>query len=686
MQEQTDRELLEEFAASQSEAAFRALVDRHLDLVHSVARRVTCNDDLARDVAQMVFLKLATKPGSVPKDIRLLAWLHRTTRHKAIDLVRSENRRRRREEIATQQQQDMEPELDWKELEPVIDEALAKLSKNERTLILARYYERRSHRSTAEELGISEDAARMRTARALEKLRRVLKKRGVATTAALLGTAVAANAVTSAPPALASSICTAAASSIASGAATTTGILAVAKAHVAVVAAVAIGVPIIALQYAQNTKLDDKITKLESEIVALKESDVVPKKHATDVSPENPESETESNAADAEQSLDEILAQRDPLARLRGLLAYVDRIGAESIPDVFAKLRQSTPEWDPDARIASQLLLTRWGSSDPEGAIAYIEKLDYKESANALPTVIAALAAKDPKRAAEWLQDPDNKMAYLPWLNAALAGTITKEWVRHDPDAALEWASTLPEKQRSGAYSGVLGSLAATDPTRASALALDLEPGQARRDVIGQIVGSWGEQAPREAMTWVLSELQGDDLTEGITQTLSSWAIATPREAAEFYEQLPDNAREGRYLRTVASMWARQEPSQAAAWVAAQPEDAGKADAMGHVMWNWTVADPQAASTWLIDQPESPSRDHAIGALAKATFDTDPAAAVTWAAAITDEARRAQTLERGLRNWVRQDADAARRWVQESGVITLDEMHRLLGASAEEKK
>lgn len=122
-----DRQLLDEFIKSRSEEAFRALVDRHLDLVHSVARRVTCNDDLARDVAQTVFFKLASRPDDVPSKINLLSWLHRTARHKAIDLVRSENRRRRREEIAHHQKMiDDTPELDWAELEPVLDEEIGR--------------------------------------------------------------------------------------------------------------------------------------------------------------------------------------------------------------------------------------------------------------------------------------------------------------------------------------------------------------------------------------------------------------------------------------------------------------------------------------------------------------------------------------------------------------------------------
>ena len=49
----SEEEFLKEFAESRSEAAFRSLVERHLDHVHSVARRVTRNDNLAMDVSKL---------------------------------------------------------------------------------------------------------------------------------------------------------------------------------------------------------------------------------------------------------------------------------------------------------------------------------------------------------------------------------------------------------------------------------------------------------------------------------------------------------------------------------------------------------------------------------------------------------------------------------------------------------
>src|SRR5690349_8581506 len=87
----------------------------------------------------------------------------------------------------------------WEAVSPLLDEAICQLGQDDRAAILLRFFEERDFRSVGQALGSSEDAARMRVQRALEKLHRLLQQRGIQFSTAALGSALAGHAVSAAP-------------------------------------------------------------------------------------------------------------------------------------------------------------------------------------------------------------------------------------------------------------------------------------------------------------------------------------------------------------------------------------------------------------------------------------------------------------------------------------------------------
>ena len=71
---------------------------------------------------------------------------------------------------------------------------------------MLRFFEGRNFKEVGAALGASEDAAKMRVSRALEKLRKFFTKRGVSSTTAIIAGAISANSVQAAPVALAKSV------------------------------------------------------------------------------------------------------------------------------------------------------------------------------------------------------------------------------------------------------------------------------------------------------------------------------------------------------------------------------------------------------------------------------------------------------------------------------------------------
>lgn len=209
-----DVTLLRRYAETRDEAAFTALVQRHLDGVYSVARRRVGGDaQLAEDVSQQVFLAMARDAKRLSTYSVLTGWLYLATRNASANVVRSERRRKAREqEIHTMQDILWKgpAEADWTQLAPVIETAVDQLRDDDRIVVLLRFVERRTFGQMASVLRLTEDAARKRLERALDKLRSILARRGIDSSAAVLATALATNAVTAAPSGLAAAVASAA--------------------------------------------------------------------------------------------------------------------------------------------------------------------------------------------------------------------------------------------------------------------------------------------------------------------------------------------------------------------------------------------------------------------------------------------------------------------------------------------
>lgn len=264
--------LLRAWAEEKSEAAFAELVRQHLDLVYSAAlRRTGGNTWQAAEVAQQVFTRLARDAATLAGHTVLTAWLYTATRNAAIDLRRTEYHRRLREREAHRLQPFLSAPAhddEWSRVRPVLDAAMDELAGEDRTAVLLRFFEKRSFADIGAALATSDDAARMRTARALEKLHGALTRRGIASTAAALSVALADQAVIAAPAGLAAHIVTGAMST----AVAVSGISAVTANVAAAISVTAAGVALAVGLWAdhQQHQAAAKLAEVQNETRALR--------------------------------------------------------------------------------------------------------------------------------------------------------------------------------------------------------------------------------------------------------------------------------------------------------------------------------------------------------------------------------------------------------------------------------
>jgi len=282
--------LVREFAASQSEPAFAALVERHIALVHSAALRQVGDAHLAEEITQAVFIILARKAASLGPKTILSAWLYRTTRYAAADALRARRRRQAREQEAHMQSTLSQPDTDaWAQLAPLLDDALAELGETDRTALVLRFFENKTAREIARALRMEEAAAQKRVVRALEKLRARFVKRGVTLTAAVIAGAVAANSVQAAPVGLAVTVKAAALAAAGTGAFTLFQFMTISKLKLGISVLVVTGATTaFVVQHQVQTKLREENESLTQQLARLQTDNESLSSHATQTNKPTP--------------------------------------------------------------------------------------------------------------------------------------------------------------------------------------------------------------------------------------------------------------------------------------------------------------------------------------------------------------------------------------------------------------
>jgi len=179
-----DARLLLDFVATGSQSAFAQIVRRHVDLVYATALRHVNDAQLAEDITQAVFLLLARKARSLRNESVLAAWLLRATRYASLDAIKIRQRRHRYETEAAQVIRSADPDrcaagdAAHIELLGLLDAALSRLSDGDRKVLVLRFYEKRSFPEIGQALGTTDESARKRVNRSVERLRGIFARRG----------------------------------------------------------------------------------------------------------------------------------------------------------------------------------------------------------------------------------------------------------------------------------------------------------------------------------------------------------------------------------------------------------------------------------------------------------------------------------------------------------------------------
>lgn len=174
--DEADEVLVERYRHGDRDA-FAALVVRYQRPVFNAAWWVVKNADDAADIAQSVFLKVAERIDDFDPQYRFFSWLYRIAVNEALNSVR----RHGREEPLDDEVDVPGPDgdapdrrLEDARLSARLREAMARLSTNDRTVLVLRHFSELSYQEIGQVLELDEKTVKSRLHEARMRLRGML--------------------------------------------------------------------------------------------------------------------------------------------------------------------------------------------------------------------------------------------------------------------------------------------------------------------------------------------------------------------------------------------------------------------------------------------------------------------------------------------------------------------------------
>ncbi len=413
--QETDSHLLTRFATHRDEAAFSGLTDRYLGLIYHVALRRTGDRQLAEEVSQNVLCAVVRKAAGLAKHPdRLPAWLHRATLFESSKAMRSEASHQRRkllvhpDGIATTGEADISA---WNAALPVLDLALDRLPDADRGIVLRHYFEGKSFSQIGGEVSRPSATVQKQCRRAIEKLARILRGKGVALSVTALAAGLSSQTAKAAPLALTKSATAKALAGAASHSTTNLTLFMAMKSKAALPLALLLLISPLALQ---QLAISRAASRNESLRIAL----------STVETPVRAPSRT---------------------APVRTVSTGTKRITIDVLQRAMKEAERSHLK-----RIEFEEMLAALDAAEFEILISQTFTLPdpRQEKTELLRHLVGALAKSNPGLAVRLAFGADPKYPYV--LNAGVEQALFR-WTSTEPDQAIEWLRALHDSP-SGSY------------------------------------------------------------------------------------------------------------------------------------------------------------------------------------------------------------------------------------------
>jgi hypothetical protein len=579
-----------------------------------------------------------------------------------------------------------------------------------------------------EALHLSEEAARKRVDRALEKMRPLLERRGITSTTAALGLALANQGVMAAPAGLGATVTSTALGTAAGLGATGSSGLAylifmsstkTTLGLIGLVALFATGAAVYEGHEARQAKT--ALVKLSKE-----RDDHEADRRAAAATPIGVNSVAPTNVAETARALQGAVATKKLSERARLIAEIVGRIEVGKFGALYEAMA-ALPLSPAERRLLGNALFQRWAEVDPQGATDYFSRLGTAEQVAAIGALASGWAAYDPSAALAWAQslpasmnrynamglalaklvavDRDAALAAFGKLDLpasrAVSGLLYEAWMEIDAEGAVKSAMNLVET--GGLLESSLSSLGRTwarnDPVAALRWVTDnpavLSPLSTRLAMA--IVDTASSVDPQRTMEAMMAKPNTDETANLLrvsaasawmvydadaarqwlrnqsveTQSQIIFSVAGPRSNPfnpeawlPLVQALPASDARTTAFQTLLSKWAAFQPLDSLQYLAQINDAALTNQITPAVAQGVAKTDPQLAFKLVMDLPENAVREEALIKITNTWAGLNPTQTSAQIAALPDSERRTTLLLQTVAVWAQSNPSGASTWTQ----------------------
>ena len=170
------------------------------------------------------------------------------------------------------------------------------------------------------------------------------------------------------------------------------------------------------------------------------------------------------------------------------------------------------------------------------------------------------------------------------------------------PEAAAEWARTLPSNARRQALHGILVGWAESDPVAAIQWAENLD--EQEKWVLSNVISTWGRKDPVAASKWVMEKPGGLDRNQLLESLGQAWGGKDRDQAMKWADGLKDEQEKTAFIGGVAFSFGMNEPNGAIQWAEKLADPKIKEASLVQAVRAWGYRDRTAVEKWLAGLPE----------------------------------------------------------------------------------